>query len=340
MEFNTFIDDLIKNVNINNVPTEIDLVLDGGAFNGGYQLGALMYLKQMERNNIIKIKRISGASIGAVLGFLFIIDDLEYALKKNHEIWKDFRNNFSLSILREMIIELIKSLDKDIYKRVNKKLFITYFNVNKKKQIVKSKYRNNKQVISSLIKSSFVPYFIDGNYTYKNKYVDGVYPYLFESNFGVMTKRKKLFICLSSIKHSKKMLSIKNEINGHERILYGINDINNFFKNHYQPSNSIIYQIIGVFELLGIINNNSTLCSYINNWRFFDWINFKSKYFFIIMIIYIIEFKYRIEKNFYNFNQTDSILLRENYKNIIEVMNLIKKYSKLYINYAAKTILT
>jgi hypothetical protein len=281
MKLSRFINDLIKNINIDNVPREIDLVLDGGAFNGAFQLGALMYLKQMEKNNIIKIKRISGTSIGAILGFLFIIDRLEYALEKNYEIWRNFRKNFNLSVVREMIIELINTLDKEIYKNINKKLFITYFNVNKKKQIIKSTFKNNKQVESSIIKSSFVPYFIDGKYTYKNKYIDGIYPYIFKKSGE--KNRKILFISLTSDNQFCMMMSIKNEVNGHERVLHGIININNFFKKK-------------------IYSNNSTLqmCSYVNNWNCIVWARFRSRYIFLIFILYIIDFYKRFNFNIYN----------------------------------------
>ena len=48
----------------------IDLVLDGGLFNGSYLVGALYFLKEMERRQYIKIDRISGCSIGSIVGFL------------------------------------------------------------------------------------------------------------------------------------------------------------------------------------------------------------------------------------------------------------------------------
>ena len=41
-----YINYLIENVNKNNISDKIDLVLDGGAFNGSYMIGCLMYLKK------------------------------------------------------------------------------------------------------------------------------------------------------------------------------------------------------------------------------------------------------------------------------------------------------
>ena len=43
-----YIDKLISNIDKNNIPKTIDLILDGGAFNGSYQIGGLLYLKRME----------------------------------------------------------------------------------------------------------------------------------------------------------------------------------------------------------------------------------------------------------------------------------------------------
>ena len=79
-----FMERLIENVPIeqNKIPIRIDLILEGGAFNGSYLIGALYFLKEMEKRNMIKIERISGASIGSILGFLYFIDalDLSYSL--------------------------------------------------------------------------------------------------------------------------------------------------------------------------------------------------------------------------------------------------------------------
>ena len=45
---------LLENIK-SGVPKELDLVIDGGAFNGFYTLGALMYLKEMEKKICVKL---------------------------------------------------------------------------------------------------------------------------------------------------------------------------------------------------------------------------------------------------------------------------------------------
>ena len=55
MALNTFINTLIENIPEKNLPPEIDLVLDGGAFNGVYMLGGLFYIKELEGSDVIVI---------------------------------------------------------------------------------------------------------------------------------------------------------------------------------------------------------------------------------------------------------------------------------------------
>ena len=60
------------------LPIQYDLILDGGAFNGSYTLGVLMYFKELTKKNYISIQRISGTSIGSIMGMLYIADHLQY----------------------------------------------------------------------------------------------------------------------------------------------------------------------------------------------------------------------------------------------------------------------
>ena len=68
MKYANIIQDLVNNIDIHNKPTKIDLVLDSGGFKGSYLLGALYYLKYLEKEKYIIIDKISGSSIGAILG--------------------------------------------------------------------------------------------------------------------------------------------------------------------------------------------------------------------------------------------------------------------------------
>ena len=62
MALHTFINTLIENIPEKHLPPELDLVLDGGAFNGVYMLGGLFYVKELERREKIQVKRVSCCS--------------------------------------------------------------------------------------------------------------------------------------------------------------------------------------------------------------------------------------------------------------------------------------
>ena len=108
---NILINTLIKNIPQENIPKEIDLVLDGGAFNGLYMLGGLFYIKEMEKRNKIIVKRISGCSIGSALGILFLIDKMHLSINVFHYIYKYLRKHQDLKkmplILRKNLYEIL-----------------------------------------------------------------------------------------------------------------------------------------------------------------------------------------------------------------------------------------
>ncbi len=72
MNLTHYIHALFEIVDKKDIPNEIDLVLDGGAFNGAYLLGALYYLKEMEKKQLLSINRISGCSVGACGAILYL----------------------------------------------------------------------------------------------------------------------------------------------------------------------------------------------------------------------------------------------------------------------------
>ena len=65
------------NTNTNNKITKINLILEGGAFNGSYHIGALYFLKEMEKKKYIQIHHISATSIGSISALLYYSDLLE-----------------------------------------------------------------------------------------------------------------------------------------------------------------------------------------------------------------------------------------------------------------------
>lgn len=240
------IDDYVNKL-IENLPDDskslqkLDLILDGGLFNGSYLVGALYFIREMEKRNYVKIERISGCSIGSIVGFLYIIDSLDL-MPKLYDIVKDeFKNNLTLNIIKTLKFHLQDRIPNDICSKVNGRLFICFNNVKNNKKIVKSQYKNVNEIFDTIIKSCYVPFLIDNNVTYKNKYVDGINAHIFK----IEPNKKILHLELLNYDKFIYALNIKNEKSNFHRILSGLLDIHSFY----------------------IKKSNTSMCSFVNDWN-------------------------------------------------------------------------
>ena len=233
--------DDIKNV---NEPIRIDLVLDGGIFNGSYLVGALYFLKEMEKQKFIKIDRISGCSIGAMVAFLYYIDALDLMHQLYEIVNTDFRQTYKLQFIKDLKKYLGGRIPENIVESVNNKLFISYnniTNIQKGTKRVKSSYKNIDEIINTIIKSCYIPFLIDGNILYENKCIDGITPYIFAKEVN----KKILYLDLYGYDKIGNLLNVKNEKTNFHRILSGLLDIHSFF----------------------IKQSSTQMCSYVNDWN-------------------------------------------------------------------------
>jgi hypothetical protein len=233
-------DNLPDNITKVKEPMIIDLVLDGGMFNGSYLIGALYFLKEMENKKYIKINRISGCSIGSVAAFLYYIDGLDLISILYETINVNFKKTHNLHSIKKLKQYLDKSIPPNICELVNNKLYISYNNIKKGTKIIKSTYKNTDDIINTIIKSCYIPFLIDGNILYENKYIDGINPYIFK----VESTTKILYLELFGFDKIGNLLNVKNEKTNFHRILSGLLDIHLFF----------------------IKQSNTQLCSYVNEW--------------------------------------------------------------------------
>ena len=219
--------EIINNLidNIKSIPCKynVDLVLDGGAFNGSYMIGSLLYLKEIEYKKFVKIDRISGCSIGSLLGCLYIAD-LLYLHESFYKAIRESLVNGNLKSYSKVLHKIKSALPENFYILCNQKLYITFFNIHTNKQIVVKSYENNAHLFQCIYRSSFLPFLMNGNLCYKNKYIDGFYPYIFKET----SYKSVLFIDLMQ-QNVIKMLFIKNEINNSERIMKGILETHSYF---------------------------------------------------------------------------------------------------------------
>ncbi len=261
---------------IENLPDDskklqrLDLVLDGGIFNGSYLVGALYFLKEMERRKYVKIDRISGCSIGSVVAFLYFIDSLDLMPKLYDIVKNDFKNNLSLNTIKTLKLHLKDRIPADICSKVNGRLFICYNNIKNRKKCVKSTYKDVDDIIESIIKSCYVPFLIDNNVSYKKKYIDGINAYIFKRE----PNKKILHMELFGYDKFIYSLNIKNEKTNFHRILTGLLDIHSFY----------------------IKKSNTSMCSFVGDWNIINKFNYNLKLVLEFIVIYVLYFINYIKK--------------------------------------------
>ena len=101
--------DYITNV---EKPEKIDLILEGGVFNGSYLVGALYFLKEMEKRKYLEIERVSGCSIGALIGFLYFINKLDLIPELYTIFDNELRNSYNLKFIKKIKKYLKKYIQK------------------------------------------------------------------------------------------------------------------------------------------------------------------------------------------------------------------------------------
>lgn len=249
---------LIKNIPKPDTPMILDVVLEGGAFNGSYELGGLYVLKQLEHHGYIKIERFSGVSIGAILAFSYITNTLGLYTKCYNKIREQWRDELSLTNVKKYISNIIKKkVNSKIFDKFKKdKLFITYFDTETNTQIVKSEYSNIQEFKETLLYSINIPYIMfqkDSSNNYiEERFIDGAQPHIFH-NRDQSSNKKILYLSINHYSKIKNMFSTKNENTPQGRILEGILDCYNFF----------------------LYNKRNRLCSYVNEWGFIDYVSIR-----------------------------------------------------------------
>jgi len=257
-------------------PMHIDVIFEGGLFNGGYILGVALFLKYLEKKAYIVVDRISGTSIGAIIGLLYLTDALDLAIDVYPEIHRHFKKQMTIENF-DAIMNLIKSRTTEIsFKKLFKqliqsRLFITYHDVKTWRHVTRSNYKNMDDIIETIKKSSFIPYVTYDSHLYKGRYIDGLYPYIFQPICKNETK-KILYVNVHAFDKCCDMFSIKNEKTNSHRIFGGILD----------------------FHLFIIKQKKTNMCSYINDWSSYDkctaglFLIFWRALFYIICILYFI----------------------------------------------------
>jgi hypothetical protein len=239
----------IVNENDNRI-LDLDITMSGGAFNSNYLVGCLYFLREMQEKRLIRIHRMSSCSASSLIAFLFLTNNLELFQDKLYEmIVTSFRSNKTFIFTEsnfQSITDIIKcSLppdDETTLKMVNKKLYITYFDVKRRRKIIKKKYKTVKEIFETIKKSSYIPHITMNELMYRNRYMDGCTPHIFENG-----KRKQLFINMIGKDKIKDSMILKNDKNGVHKIINGMLDAYYFF-------------------FRGCVG--TSMCSYVDHWSY------------------------------------------------------------------------
>lgn len=277
-----------------STPMDIDVVLEGGAFNGSYLAGCLIYLKEFENRKYIKIHRLSACSVGTLISLVYFINDESLMSKIYNIAYNQFKKKADINIFKKAFPLIRKYINENIFSKINNKLYISYFNIKTGRQKVISKYRNIEHLLDVIRRSCSFPYIIDKNLYYKNKYVDGMFPYTFYPK----EPRRTLYLNLHSIQHMSGLISVKNEESNLKRVLDGMMSIHTFF----------------------VYKQKTDICSFVNEWTYIEY--FKHYLFITSLMI----FAY-ILHNIYIIQQ----IIQKKIKNDITVENIINYTYNLFI---------
>ena len=253
-------------------PLHTNIIFEAGMFNGSHQLGFLCYLKRMEEKGYVKVHRLSGCSVGSIIAMCYYLDNEFDVHMQNlsNILYSHVKKTYNIDIFRHFLDYFKEHMHPNIFEKINGNLYISYHDVKKGKQIVKNNYKNLEDVFETIRRSCSIPFVIDENILYKDRYMDGFYPYMFKPKEG----RRVINLNIINTEHITQMITIKNEKTNTKRIIEGILDTHKFFTSHL----------------------TCAMCSYVDQWSLLDNI----KYFFLIKIMTIIPY---IIHGIYNVNE-------------------------------------
>lgn len=258
-----YVNKLIENLpDGSNKIGALDIILDGGLFNGSYLVGAMYFIREMERRQHINIKRISGCSIGSVVALLYFIDALDLIPKLYNLVNDEFKGSMSLTIIKNLKHYIGDRIPNDICSQLNGKLYICYYDIKRGKKVVKSHYKSVDQILDTIVRSCFIPFIIDHELLYKKRYIDGMTAHVFRPT----ENRKILYMDLLGYNNIIHAFNIKNEKTNYHRILTGLLDIHSFF----------------------IKQSSTQMCSFVDEWTLTHRFNYKLRIYLEHLIVYII----------------------------------------------------
>ena len=274
--FEKEIQNLIDNIPKGERKQKIDVVCEGGAFNGYNQLGVMLYIKELEKKRKIQVNRLSGSSVGSLISFCYLTDQLDIFMKLYTKVITSLKKSLGFEFLKEEVREIVNySTEKKVLKKVNGRLYVNYYDLDKKESIVKSEYVSLNELFHILWSSCYIPYVTENAAFYREnnekeseepRKIDGGLPFIFK-NREKHDKEKIVYINLSNIDMLQKIFQLKKQKNCNGRILHGILEAHSFFCEKQQTS----------------------MISYVNDWGKKDYISQRMKEVILLLLVYIVD---------------------------------------------------
>ena len=104
---------LIENMHPTYKCQHINLVLDGGLFNGSYLAGGMFFLKELEDTNRIKIKKISTCSISSFAALFYYAGLFDLFTYVYNAGLKQFKKHNNIDIFDKLFKKIKDRLPTD-----------------------------------------------------------------------------------------------------------------------------------------------------------------------------------------------------------------------------------
>lgn len=259
IDFDTYIDKLTDSVILHpSIPKKINICFSGGGALSFYGYGILVYLGKLFIKNKIQIDKISGTSAGTTCAVIL------YILMKYHNITTNTLKQIQASICKEYNDDTTKSkteilinnfasiIPENIYKDINKKLYINSHEVKWYGGLIHTifdTFESKEDLIHKMKCSCVIPFFTSDTfyYSYNNKkYIDGFIPLnnIFNNDNPVLVID---FSCLNFLRNP--ILDPNNKYLD-SLILDGITDIHLLMSKNINCSTLYFYKKTYYFQIM------------------------------------------------------------------------------------------
>ena len=267
-KMNNLIINMVNSIKMkDNKVLHLDLILSGGAFNAIYLVGCLHFFREMQDRNKIIVHRISTCSASSFVALFYLTNNLKLFettiynmtvsnFKKNKKyIFSESDIITMFDLIETTLYEVDGLTEYEILKKVNYKLYITYFDIKKCKRVVKKKYRSLHDIFETMKRSAHIPFITTNCMLHRNRYMDGWQPHIFTSykikysiessssssseSSSKIIEKKQLFIDLLGRDKIKDCIVLKTDKKNKDKIINGILDAYSFFYQNGKQETSM-----------------------------------------------------------------------------------------------------